>query len=111
VKVFDPRRYWDDRHQETSGLEGAGYAGMGLASFICASAFMLLVVLGALVGSSSQALGALLIVQGLAGLVAVGTLFGLMNAIWRTALYHYATSGAVPDGFEPSVMSSAFVAR
>ncbi len=84
--------------------------GMGLASFV----FYLLGVLGVI--GVVMGLGAgLPPVVGIAALVVLGLyllgvalVFGVANSVYNTALYHYAATGQVPAGYEPSFVQGAF---
>ena len=50
---------------------------------------------------------ALLAVVGLY-ILGVALVFNVANAVFNTALYHYATSRQVPAGFSPEVLQGAF---
>jgi hypothetical protein len=40
--------------------------------------------------------------------IVLGLLFGVLNTIFNTALFVYARTGTVPNGYSPEVMQSAF---
>jgi hypothetical protein len=51
------------------------------------------------------------IVLGVVWVGATALVLAALNGIYRTALYHYATTGQVPDGFPREAMAGAFTAK
>ena len=54
--------------------------------------------------------------MGLVGLGFLGVLggalvFGVAATVFNTVLYHWATSGSVPEGFDGDMLRSAFAVR
>lgn len=99
-----------DTLRNTWGESLARHYGMGLASFL----FTLPGILGAVLvvvamggGLPAGAGIALLAVLGLY-ILGVALVFNVANAVFNTALYHYATSRQVPAGFSPEVLQGAF---
>jgi uncharacterized membrane protein len=96
----------------TWGESLARLYGLGFAQFLFMSlGFIGLVgvffVMGSLPGAVTVALFALV------GLYLLGVVlvFNVANAVFNTALYHYASTQRVPAGFTPEVMSRAFTAN
>jgi hypothetical protein len=99
-----------DTLRNTWGESLARHYGMGLASFL----FSLPGVLGGVMVLMAMGSGlpagvgvALLAVIGLY-ILGVALVFNVANAVFNTALYHYATSRQVPAGFSPEVLQGAF---
>jgi hypothetical protein len=99
-----------DTLRNTWGESLARHYGMGLASFL----FTLPGILGGVLIVVAMGSG-LPVGVGVAMLAAVGLyilgvalVFNVANAVFNTALYHYATSRQVPAGFSPEVLQGAF---
>ena len=99
-----------DTLRNTWGESLARHYGMGLASFL----FTLPGILGGVLIVVAMG-GGLPVGVGVALLAAVGLyilgvalVFNVANAVFNTALYHYATSRQVPAGFSPEVLQGAF---
>jgi hypothetical protein len=99
-----------DTLRNTWGESLARHYGMGLASFL----FTLPGILGGVLFVVAMGSG-LPVGVGVAMLAAVGLyilgvalVFNVANAVFNTALYHYATSRQVPAGFSPEVLQGAF---
>ena len=97
--------------RNTWGESLARHYGMGLATFV----FILPGIVGAMLIlfalSSGLSVGLGVAMLGVVGLYLLGValVFNVANAVFNTALYHYATSQQVPAGFAPEVLQSAFV--
>jgi hypothetical protein len=92
---------------------GEGVVGTASASgVVFLIALLPLLALGgggyALVNSGQDAAGAVLFVLAGVVLVAAVLIGGTVNAIFRVALYRFATDGAAVGGFDPAQMQSAF---
>ena len=95
---------------------GEGVVGTASASgIVMLIALLPIVVLGmagySLVNSGNDAAGATLLV--VAGIVFVAAVLigGTVNAIFRVALYRFATEDATVGGFDPAQMQAAFAPR
>jgi hypothetical protein len=88
----------------------ARHYGMGLASFLFSLPAVIgifLVALG-MGGGVPVGLGIALIAVLGVYLLSVALVFNVANAVFNTALYHYAASRQVPAGFSPEVLQGAF---
>jgi Family of unknown function (DUF6159) len=94
--------------KRTWGESIIGYYGVGIASFVCSLPAILVLVGGFFVIGASLAAGIALLALGVIGLVGVSLVFGVLSTIYRTALYHYASTGTPPAGFDPPAMATAF---
>ena len=97
--------------RQTWGESLVRYYGLGLASFVCALPFVLLFVAGIGVSSTVAPIGIAIVVLAALGLLAVSLVFGVANTVYNTALYHYATSGGAPPGFDPELLAGTFTRR
>lgn len=96
--------------RSTWGESLARHYGMGLANFVCAIPGVagLFLAFFVLARGMSPALGvAALALSGLY-LLSVALVFNVANAVFNTALYHYATTRQAPAGFAPEVLQGAF---
>ena len=99
-----------DTLRSTWGESLVRHYGMGLATFVFALPGIVgaMVILFALSSGLSVGLGvAMLGVVGLY-LLCVALVFNVANAVFNTALYHYATTQQTPAGFSPEVLQSVF---
>ncbi len=87
------------------------FYGVGLASFVCALPFIALIVGGVALVQQVPAGGFALVGVGVLGLLAVSLVFGVVSTVWKTVLYQWATSGAVPAGYDQGMLQTAFMAR
>lgn len=96
--------------RNTWGESLARHYGMGLASFLFTLPGILGVVLAFVAMGSGLPVGAGIALLAVAGLYILGVtlVFNVANAVFNTALYHYATSRQVPAGFSPEVLQGAF---
>jgi hypothetical protein len=97
--------------EKTWGENLIRHYGLGLVQFVLALPAVLgFVGLGLLTGSGTLpgmlALGIAISLS--LYLLGLGLLFGLANSVFKTALYHFASSGATPQGFDQEVLASAF---
>ncbi len=96
--------------KQTWGENVAARVGFGLLGFLATLPFILIAV-GAM-ASGSGALTAAGLVIAVVGIVAVSVIMAALNAIFQTALYHYASSGSVPGSyFNDDNFAHAFVSR
>lgn len=109
--VIDNQRAWEGVKtsgsllKRTWGENLIARVGFGILGFIAVLPAIALVVLLAFLGTAAVIFGVLLAVIWLAVVVVVLT---AMNAIFQTALYMYATTGAAPSGFDNSTIASSF---
>jgi membrane-anchored glycerophosphoryl diester phosphodiesterase (GDPDase) len=87
------------------------YWGVGLASFVCSLPCIALLVGGGVLVGQVPAAGIALIVLGVVGLLAVSLVFGVASTVWKTVLYHWATNGSVPPGYDAAMLQSAFAPK
>lgn len=97
--------------KKTWGESLVRYYGLGLATFVCLLPCILLVLFGVFMLGSALPVGLALIVIGIVGFLAVSLVFGVANTVFNTVLYHWATTGAVEEGIDASVLSGAFTVR
>jgi membrane-anchored glycerophosphoryl diester phosphodiesterase (GDPDase) len=97
--------------RRTWGENLVRYFGIGLASFVCALPFVLLLFGGFALLSSAPPIGFVLFAFGVLGLTGVSIVFGVANTVFNTVLYHWASDGSVAEGFEPELLSGAFKLR
>ena len=96
--------------KRTWGENVAAQVGFGLLGFIATLPFILLAV--AAMASGSDALVAVGVLIAVVGVIGVSVVMAALNAIFQTALYHYADSGRVPGGyFNDDDFAHAFVPR
>jgi hypothetical protein len=91
--------------KQTWGENLVAQVGFGLIGFL---AILPGIALGLVVGSVVPIAG---IVIGGIEIAAVSVVLAALNGIYRTALYLYAETGQVPQGFAPEVVASAFGPR
>jgi hypothetical protein len=97
-----------DLFKRTWGENVAGQAGLGLLGFLFMIPAILLVVLGASLGTAGLvAFG----VIGVLWLAVTATIVSALNGIYRTALYRFATTGEVPADFSGTDFRRAFNPR
>ncbi|HEY2512647.1 MAG TPA: DUF6159 family protein [Polyangiaceae bacterium] len=94
--------------KRTWGESIIGYYGVGIASFVCTLPGILLIVGGAVLCGTSVAAGAGLIALGILAIAAALLTFSVLSSIYRTALYHFASTGTPPSGFERGQLMGAF---
>lgn len=96
--------------KKTWGESLVRYFGLGLAQFIVMLPVILIgigvIALGAFSGSIAIiVIGVLFLIV---MLVAIGLFFGVANQIFNTALYVYAQTGYIPNGFNEDQLRNAF---
>ncbi len=92
--------------RRTWGENVAARVGFGLLAFLALVPGILVIVLGAATGLAVVTVAA--IVAGGVWIALVGVVMSALTAVFQTALYHYATTGRVPDGFEAAHLPEAF---
>jgi len=96
--------------KRTWGENVAAQVGFGLLGFIAILPFGLVGI--AAVSSGSEAVAAAGLAIAVVGILTVTVVLSALNAIFQTALYHYASSGSVPGGyFNDDNFAHAFVSR
>jgi hypothetical protein len=95
--------------KRTWGENVAAQFGFGILGFLLAIPAILVVVLGAVTGSG-VALGVAILV-GVLWMVAVSVVLAALNAIFQTALFHYAADGQALGPFGRGTLATAFRAK
>jgi Family of unknown function (DUF6159) len=108
---FDAIKDSAETLKRTWGEALTTYWGVGLVSFVCALPCIALMVGGGWLASQVPAAGIALIGVGILGLLAVSLVFGVVGTVWKTVLYHWATTGTVPSGYDAEVLQLAFAAK
>ena len=94
---------------------GEALAGNSSIGFFCFLAmlpcFGLIIGGGALAAGNLVAVGVLLIVMGVIGILLVSLISSALSAIVQAAVYMYGSSGQAPSGFETTTLRSTFAAR
>ena len=86
--------------------------GIGFIGFLASLPAIALILLGAyVIGQASAALGIILIVVGILGLMLVGLISSALDAIVLAALYLYANDGDIPGQFNTRLLRQAFATR
>jgi hypothetical protein len=97
-----------DLFKKTWGENVAGQAGLGIVGFLAMLPGVLIVAIGAGLGTAG------LVVFGTIGVVWIlvtATVIAALSGIYRTALYHYASTGQVPGEFAGVDFKDAFQPR
>ncbi len=96
------KQTWGERLIASVGL------GSALALFVMVGFFMM--IGGAVVVSTqgSATLGIGLLVVGVLYFLVLATIFAALQGVFQTALFVYAETGTVPNGFDPSTIQDAF---
>lgn len=96
--------------KRTWGENVIARVGFGLLGFIATIPFILVAV--AAMASGSDVIVAVGVLIAVVGIIGVSVVMAALNAIFQTALYHYASSGSVPGGyFNNDDFAQAFVPR
>ena len=95
-----------DLFKRTWGENVAAQFGFGILGFLLALPAVLVIVLGAITGNG-VALGVTVLIGAL-WIVAVSVVLAALNAIFQTALYHYAADGQALGPFGPGALTTAF---
>ena len=97
-----------DLFKKTWGENVIGQGGLGIVGFLAAIPGVLLVAIGAAIGTAGLiVLGAV----GVAWIIASAVIVSALSGIYRTALYHFAASGRVPGEFSDLDLHDAFRPR
>ncbi|HEX7521738.1 MAG TPA: DUF6159 family protein [Acidimicrobiia bacterium] len=94
---------------KTWGENIAGQFGLSVVAFLAFLPALLVIGLG--VASGTMLLAVPAIAVGVAWLLVVAAVVSALSGIYRTALYRYATTGAVPPAFEGADFQGAFKAK
>jgi hypothetical protein len=97
--------------KNTWGESLVRYYGLGLVSFVLALPCVLTIVAGVFLASQIPVVGLIVAGVGFLALLAVSLVFGVLSNVWNTVLYHFATTGSVPDGHDMSMYQSAFTVK
>ena len=92
--------------KRTWGENMAAQFGFGILGFLMSLPAILVIVLGAVAGSG-VALGIAILV-GVVWIVAVAVTLAALNAIFQTALFHYAAGGQTLGPFGHGALATAF---
>ena len=106
--VGDALKRSKDLFKKTWGENVIGQGGLGVVGFLAMIPGVLLVAIGAAIGTAG------LIVLGAVGvvwIVASAVIVSALGGIYRTALYHYAANGRVPGEFSDLDLHDAFRPR
>jgi hypothetical protein len=98
--------------KRTWGENAIGNVGIGLifgVIFLCAILFGAALVLGAATFSPTLAVAVAALV--VLALVLLGIVQTALSSVYSAALYHYATAGEAPVGFENTAIATAFAPR
>jgi hypothetical protein len=106
--VGDALKRSKDLFKKTWGENVIGQFGLGAVGFLVALPGILLIAIGAAIGTAG------LIVLGVVGgvwLIVSAVIVSALSGIYRTALYHYAANGEVPGEFSDIDFGAAFKRR
>src|SRR5690242_6295439 len=94
--VGDALKRSKDLFKKTWGENVIGQGGLGIVGFLAMIPGLLLVAIGAAIGTAGLILlGAV----GVVWIIASAVIVSALSGIYRTALYHYAANGRVPGEF------------
>jgi hypothetical protein len=97
-----------DLFKKTWGENVVGQAGLGIVGFLATLPGVLIIAIGAGLGTAGLVLfGAI----GVVWIVVTATVMAALSGIYRTALYHYASTGQVAGEFAGADFQGAFQAR
>src|SRR5215218_7222312 len=106
--VGDALKRSKDLFKKTWGENVIGQGGLGIVGFLAMLPGLLLVAIGAAIGTAGLiVLGAV----GVAWIIASAVIVSALSGIYRTALYHYAANGQVPGEFSGIDFDAAFRRR
>lgn len=97
--------------RERWGEGVVGSAAIGLVAFLIALPGMLLVVLGVMAVSASPAGAAALIAVGVVLIIAASLFQATISAVFRVALFRFATQDEVTGGFTREQLAGAFAPK
>jgi hypothetical protein len=97
-----------DLFKKTWGENVVGQAGLGIVGFLAALPGIVLIAIGAAIGTAGLIVfGAI----GVAWIIVSATVVAALSGIYRTVLYRFASTGQVPVAFEGVDMQGAFRPR
>jgi hypothetical protein len=105
---FDAMRDSVDTLKRTWGEGILGYFGVGIAGFVCMLGPFALFAGGIVLAGQVPAAGLALCALGALGFVGVLLFFGVISTVYKTVLYHWATTQTVPAGYDADALVSAF---
>jgi hypothetical protein len=106
--VGDALKRSKDLFKKTWGENVIGQGGLGIVGFLAMIPGVLLVAIGASMGTAGLILfGAV----GVAWIIASAVIVSALSGIYRTALYHFAADGRVPGEFSDLDLHDAFRPR
>src|SRR4051812_21296869 len=106
--VGDALKRSKDLFKKTWGENVIGQGGLGLVGFLAVIPGVLLIAIGAGIGTAGLVvLGAV----GVAWIIASSVVVSALSGIYRTALYHFAANGQVPGEFSDLDFHDAFRPR
>jgi Family of unknown function (DUF6159) len=106
--VGDALKRSKDLFKKTWGENVIGQGGLGIVGFVAMIPGVLLVAIGASMGTAGLILfGAV----GVAWIIASAVIVSALSGIYRTALYHFAAHGRVPGEFSDLDLHDAFRPR
>ncbi|MCY4257193.1 MAG: DUF6159 family protein [bacterium] len=105
---FQSLRRSGDLLRKTWGENLIAQVGFGLIGFLAAIPGLIIFALGAATGGAGAVIGGVI---GFGWIALVVVVITTLTAIFQMALYLYATTGQVPDGFQGSGMSDVFNER
>src|SRR6478736_3243592 len=106
--VGDALKRSKDLFKKTWGENVIGQGGLGIVGFLAMIPGVLLVAIGAAMGTAGLiVLGAV----GVAWIIASAVIVSALSGIYRTALYHFAAGGRVPGEFADLDLHDAFRPR
>src|SRR5262249_28650863 len=106
--VGDALKRSKDMFKKTWGENVIGQGGLGIVGFLAMLPGLLLIGIGAAIGTAG------LIVLGTVGVIWIlgsAVVVSALSGIYRTALYHFAANGQVPGEFSDLDLHDAFRPR
>lgn len=97
--------------RETWGESLVRHYGLGLLQFIVSIPLVLLLIAGFYLLGVAVPVGIVVIGLAAIALIVTFTVFGVLNTIYNTALYHFAATGSIPSGWEDQPLEMAFTPR
>lgn len=97
--------------KETWGESLVRHYGLGFLQFLATLPWILAIAGGIYLLTMLPPLGGVVIALGVVGIIATSTVFGVLNTIYNTALYHFASTRSVPSGWEDEPLEMAFTPR
>jgi hypothetical protein len=98
--------------KQTWGEAAAGKLGLGFVLFLLAIPVGLLIIGGVVIAvQGSVPLGVTLIIAGVIAALLHTAVSAALNTILLTAVYQYASTERVPDGFDRNILAGAFAPK